>query len=173
MCLHTCVNIVLVQQKDSVRKKRSRQNASQKLLSSDSLVYKSTCWLSKTVMKAQSALPISSHKRATLMKKLSLQFNTDSVNQEAICNLAQVQSILILMQDLQHVLKKQNHLELTFLWEIVYLGRHLGKITSCKKQRTEENYAVTTFNNKYLWGLWTTENGIPLIQQLEGLNLLA
>ena len=84
MCLHTCVNIMLVQQKESVRKKRSRQNASQKLLSSDSLVYKSTCSLSKTVMKAQSALPISSHKRATLMKKLSLQFNTDSVNQEAI-----------------------------------------------------------------------------------------
>ena len=45
-------NIELVQQKDRMRKQRIRQNVSQKSLSSDCLVHKSTCSLSKTIIKA-------------------------------------------------------------------------------------------------------------------------
>ena len=76
----TRANIELVQQKDRVRKQRSRQNAIMKLLSSDSPAYKSTCSLGKAVKKAQSALPNSPRKRAVAVKKLSLQFITDSVD---------------------------------------------------------------------------------------------
>ena len=73
-------NIKLVQQKDRVRRQRSRQNVIKKLLSSDSPAYKSTCSLGKAVKKAQSALPNSPRKRAVAVKKLSLQFITDSVD---------------------------------------------------------------------------------------------
>ena len=45
-------NIELVQQKGRMRKQRSRQNVSKKSLSSDCLVHKSTCSLSKTIIKA-------------------------------------------------------------------------------------------------------------------------
>ena len=73
-------NIELVQQKNRVRRQRSRQNTIKKLLSSDSPAYKSTWSLGKAVKKAQSALPNSPRKRAVAVKKLSLQFITDSVD---------------------------------------------------------------------------------------------
>ena len=73
-------NIELVQQKNRVRRQRSRQNTIKKLLSSDSPAYKSTWSLGKAVKKAQSALPSSPRKRAVAVKKLSLQFITDSVD---------------------------------------------------------------------------------------------
>ena len=73
-------NIELDWQKDRVRKQRSRQNAAKKLLSSDSPVYESTCSLGKAVKKAQSAFPNSPRKRAVIVKKLSLQFSTYSVD---------------------------------------------------------------------------------------------
>ena len=73
-------NIELVWQKGRVRKQRSRQNAAKELLSSDSPAYKSTCSLGNAVKKAQSVWPNSPHKRAVIVKKLSLQFSTDSVD---------------------------------------------------------------------------------------------
>ena len=72
--------IKLDQQKDRVRRQRSRQNVIKKLLSSDSPAYKSTCSLGKAVKKTQSVLPNSLRKRAVAVKKLPLQFITDSVD---------------------------------------------------------------------------------------------
>ena len=73
-------NIELVQQKNRLRRQRSRQNTIKKLLSSDSPPYKSTWSLGKAVKKAQSALPNSPRKKAVAVKKLSLQSITDSVD---------------------------------------------------------------------------------------------
>ena len=73
-------NIELVRQKERVRKQRSRKNAAKKLLSSDSPAYKSKCSLGKAVKKAQAALLNSPRKRPVVLKKLSLQFSTDSVD---------------------------------------------------------------------------------------------
>ena len=81
-------NIELVQQKDRVRKQRDRQNAAKKLLSSDSSACKSTCSLGKAVKKAQSAFPNSPSTRAVVVKKLSLQFCTDSVDSKPNAGLA-------------------------------------------------------------------------------------
>ena len=63
-----------------MRKQRSRKNAAKKLLSSDSPAYKSKCSLGKAVKKAQAALLNSPRKRPVVLKKLSLQFSTDSVD---------------------------------------------------------------------------------------------
>ena len=63
-----------------MRKQRNRQNAAKKLLSSDSSACKSTCSLGKAVKKVQSAFPNSPPERAGVVKKLSLQFSTDSVD---------------------------------------------------------------------------------------------
>ena len=61
-------------------KAKKQTKCTKKLLSSDSPAYKSTCSLGKDVKKAQSAFPNSPRKRAVVVKKLSLQFSTYSVD---------------------------------------------------------------------------------------------
>ena len=63
-------NIELNREKDRIKKQRSRLNKAGKIVTT-SPAYRAVSTLSKAVKKAQSALPKSPRKRATLVKKLS------------------------------------------------------------------------------------------------------
>ena len=65
-------NIELNREKDRIRKQRSRLNKAGKTVAI-SPAYKAVSTLSKAIKKAQSALPKSPQKRATVVKKLSME----------------------------------------------------------------------------------------------------